>query len=154
MQALELKLPPPVWALICCVAAWSLANRPSLWPTPAPGWLALLAVLIAGASFAFALAALLQFRRAGTTVHPHHPARTTALVTDGVYRHTRNPMYLAMVGVMLAWALWQADLRIALAPALFVPIITRLQIFPEERALRARFGADYEAWCARVRRWL
>lgn len=111
-------------------------------------------MLLAGASFAFALAALLQFRRAGTTVHPHHPARTTALVTDGVYRHTRNPMYLAMVGVMLAWALWQADLRIALAPALFVPIITRLQIFPEERALQERFGDDYKAWCTRVRRWL
>ena len=154
MQALELKLPPPVWALVCCVAAWSLANRPPLWPTPAPTWLALLAMLLAGASFAFALAALLLFRRAGTTVHPHHPARTTMLVTDGVYRHTRNPMYLAMVGVMLAWALWQADLRIALAPALFVPIITRLQIFPEERALRARFGAEYEAWHQRVGRWI
>ena len=61
---------------------------------------------------------------------------------------------LAMVGVMLAWALWQADLRIALAPALFVPIITRLQIFPEERALQERFGDDYKAWCTRVRRWL
>ena len=154
MQALELKLPPPVWALICCVAAWNLAHRPPLWPAPAPTWLTLLAVLLAGVSFAFALVALLQFRRAGTTVHPHHPARTTMLVTDGVYRHTRNPMYLAMVGVMLAWALWQADLRIALAPALFVPIITRLQIFPEERALRARFGAEYEAWHQRVGRWI
>ena len=100
------------------------------------------------------LPAVLGFRRAKTTVNPLNPEASTALVTSGVFRWTRNPMYLAMLLVLLAWACivsnWAA---LAMLP-LFVAYLNRFQIAPEERALQARFGTEFESYRRKVRRWL
>jgi len=98
--------------------------------------------------------AVLGFRRANTTVNPLKPEASTALVTGGVFRWTRNPMYLAMLLLLIAWACivsnWAA---LAMLP-LFVAYLNRFQIRPEERALQARFGAEFESYRRKVRRWL
>ena len=100
------------------------------------------------------LPAVLGFHRAKTTVNPLKPEASTALVTGGVYRWTRNPMYLAMLLLLIAWACivsnWAA---LAMLP-LFVAYLNRFQIGPEERALQARFGAEFESYRRKVRRWL
>jgi protein-S-isoprenylcysteine O-methyltransferase Ste14 len=98
---------------------------------------------------------VLPFRRAGTTVDPTRPERASALVTTGIYSLTRNPMYLGMLLVIVAWGLWLANAAgLILAPLAFLLYLDRVQIPREERALAAAFGSDYTGYASRVRRWL
>lgn len=122
-------------------------------PTGLPAALRLgLAVLFILAGLALALGALRRFGRAGTEAAPWRPS--TALVTDGVYAYTRNPMYLGMTLFYLAIALG-ADSVVAL---LFLPPLLVLVRFGvvlrEERYLEATFGASYLRYKERVRRWI
>ncbi|MCH4268466.1 MAG: isoprenylcysteine carboxylmethyltransferase family protein [Brevundimonas sp.] len=92
------------------------------------------------------------FRRLGTPPEPWKP--TTALATGGLYRFSRNPIYLGFGLTYIGFAV-AMDSPIALAmllPCLIV--IDRFVIAREERYLSARFGAEYEAYQGRVRRWL
>lgn len=151
--ALELKVPPPVVALLLGLAAWWLAP---LWP--AIGWPDGLRLGLAGAllltGLALDLSGLLAFVRRHTTISPLSPHKSRALVTGGVYRFTRNPMYLGLACLLGAWAVWLAALLPWLAPVAFVLYITRFQIGPEERVLAERFGPAYTDYTRRVRRWL
>lgn len=112
-----------------------------------------LAAVLAVTGIGFDLAGIVAFRRARTTVNPLRPEKASTLVTDGVYGITRNPMYVGMACLLLAWACWLAGAWTFAGPVLFVAYITRFQIVPEERVLRERFG-DYAAYSSRVRRWL
>lgn len=101
-----------------------------------------------------ATAASAQFHRVGTTVDPVHPTRASVLVTTGANSLTRNPMYVGLTGLLVSQAVRRSS-WVALVPvAAFVLVIDRAQIPPEEAALRAHFGAEYEAYRARVPRWL
>ena len=82
------------------------------------------------------------------------PGAVSALVTNGIYRWTRNPMYVGLclflsAAVVYLWSPW-----VLLGPVAFVAYINRFQIAPEERVMRERFGETYEAYCQRVRRWV
>jgi protein-S-isoprenylcysteine O-methyltransferase Ste14 len=146
-------IPPPVWMLLVGVAMWELERR---WPLvtviSAPwnriGWCVMVVAFIAP------FAAISQFGHAGTTVNPHQPEQTSALVTGGIYAWTRNPMYLGLTIALIGWAMRLGALTPFVGPVLFLPLIERVQILPEERVLRARFGREYEDYCARVNRWL
>ncbi len=76
------------------------------------------------------------------------------LVTDGLYAHSRNPMYVGMAMLLAGWAAWLGTPWAVVGIAAFVAWITRFQIIPEERALAQRFGADFATYQHRVRRWL
>ncbi|MEL6790702.1 MAG: isoprenylcysteine carboxylmethyltransferase family protein [Pseudomonadota bacterium] len=94
------------------------------------------------------------FIRAGTTVNPIQPGKTQKLVTTGLYRFSRNPMYAGMLLLLSGWVLrlgsgWNIGVLIG-----FVGLITVLQIKPEEEILREKFGDAYTDYCGRVRRWL
>jgi protein-S-isoprenylcysteine O-methyltransferase Ste14 len=114
-----------------------------------------------GAALAFAcvglvldLAGLISFMQAKTAVNPLKPASASSLVSSGIYRLTRNPMYLGLLLMLLGWATFLANgLAYFIAP-LFVLYINRFQIHPEERVLLQKFGARFSAYKARVRRWL
>ena len=106
------------------------------------------------AGLAIGTIAFFQVRRAGTTVNPRKPHEASALVTSGVYRFSRNPMYLADVLLLAAWAAWLASAAALIGLPLFIVYLNRYQIELEERALQARFGAAYAAYRATVRRWL
>jgi protein-S-isoprenylcysteine O-methyltransferase Ste14 len=98
---------------------------------------------------------VLPFRRAGTTVDPTRPERASALVTTGIYSVSRNPMYLGMLLVIVAWGIYLANAAgLVLAPLAFVLYLDRVQIPREERALATAFGSDYAGYASRVRRWL
>jgi protein-S-isoprenylcysteine O-methyltransferase Ste14 len=111
-------------------------------------------VATAVASLALAGASAQRFRRSGTTVDPLDPARASVLVTTGANAVSRNPMYVGMAGLLVANATWRGS-WIGLVPvAGFVLVIDRWQIAPEESALLAKFGVDYEDYRAAVPRWL
>lgn len=153
MRILENRIPPPVVALLMGAAMWSLAPyTPMLTLAPMPR--DLVAALVAMLGIGMALAGAAAFRKAATTTNPLHPERATALVAGGIFRFTRNPMYVGLSLVLLAWAIHLASPLAVLGPLLFCAYITRFQVLPEERAMEARFGDSYRQYKQRVRRWL
>lgn len=153
MRALELKIPPPLVMLLTVAAMWGLAKIGSPLAGPHP-LRHVVSPLFAGAGVALALSGIVAFRLQRTTMNPHTPNAASSLVTGGVYRWTRNPMYLGLLLVLLGWEfhLW-SPWAIA-GPVAFVAYITRFQIVPEERVMREKFGDAFVAYTARVRRWL
>jgi protein-S-isoprenylcysteine O-methyltransferase Ste14 len=142
-------VPPPLIALAAGVAQHRLAsgNR--------PGGVRKIGAGAAAAGSVWLLAATsARFRRAGTTFEPFDPARATELVTSGPNSITRNPMYVGMAGLLTAHALYRGGWATLLPVAGFVGVIDRVQIRPEEAALRELFGTAYEDYCRSVRRWL
>ena len=97
---------------------------------------------------------VLTFRRARTTVNPLRPANASALVTTGPFALSRNPMYVGMATLLAGWAAWLGTPWALTGLVAFVAWITRFQILPEERVLAQRFGAAFDAYRGRVRRWL
>ncbi|WP_114418700.1 methyltransferase family protein [Marinospirillum perlucidum] len=102
----------------------------------------------------FALAGVLCFRRAQTTFDPCNPEKTSCLVTTGVYRITRNPMYLGFACILAAWGVYLASPWLLLVLPLFLVYIHRFQIQPEERLLQTRFSEEFQAYRERVPPWL
>lgn len=150
---LETRIPPPV--LVLAIGAGMAWAGSALEPVPVDPVVRYGAagVLIAVAGL-FGVPAVAGFRAVGTTVDPVRVDRATTLVTEGVYRRSRNPMYVAMVALLTALAVVLAVPAALAGPVLFVAWITRFQIRPEERVLARRFGATYEAYRIRVRRWI
>ena len=124
-------------------------------PIPIPATAkAAAAIVIALIGAAIDLAGLIAFRRAKTTINPLKPQNSSSLVTGGIYRYTRNPMYLGMLAFLLAWSAYLAQPLALLGPLAFVLYINRFQIIPEERVLAGLFGEEFTAYTNRVRRWL
>ena len=114
----------------------------------------LLATVLAIIGVAVVYAGLREFKKASTTVHPQHPGEASSVVTTGIYRFTRNPMYLGMLLTLLAWLAYLANVAAVIVPIAFVLYIARYQIRPEERILTEKFGPPYEAYLQSVRRWI
>ena len=153
MRQLELKVPPLALVLVCAVGIALLGRFVPAANVPFPGHRALAAVAVL-AGIAFSVAGIVQFRAARTTVNPMSPDRASAVVTSGVYRLTRNPMYLGMALILAGLAFWWASGPGLLLVAAYGAYMTQFQIKPEERALETVFGAAYRAYRARVRRWI
>lgn len=153
MHLLELKVPPPAGAVLVGVAMW-FASRfgPSLELPLLARSIAFVVIALAGG--VTALSGNLAFKRARTTRNPFKPQNASSLVTTGIYRVTRNPMYLGLLVVLLGWATFLCSVFALFGPVAFVAYITFLQIIPEERLLLAKFGATYSEYQAHARRWL
>jgi len=152
MSTLDNKIPPPIVCLIVAIAMWVTASSS---PAIDIGHTLRLALAISFGVFGLVMA-LLGFRAFGeakTTINPVMIETASSLVTTGVYRYTRNPMYIGLASLLVAWAIYLAAPLTLLGPVAFVLFITRFQIIPEERALRRIFGEPYDDYCARVRRW-
>jgi protein-S-isoprenylcysteine O-methyltransferase Ste14 len=153
MKFLELRVPPPVVALLAALAIWGLRRAFPEEGVFIPGRRIIYGTLL-GLGLLAILAGLFEFRRAHTTVNPMQPDATTALVTGGIYRLTRNPMYLGLALMLVAVVVFFSNPVGLTAVVFFVAWMELFQIAPEERALRARFGEAFDEYCARVRRWL
>ena len=153
MHALDHKVPPPAVALLFAGFMWLLSASESSMTLAVP-WRETVAVTAWCLAFMIAVAGLLEFWRARTTVNPLTPEAATSMVTSGIYRYSRNPMYVALLFVLLGWAVWLSHLvPYGLLP-FFVLYINRFQIEPEERALLTKFGGQFTSYRSRVRRWL
>ncbi len=153
MQALELKVPPVAVFLICAAGMWTLSRALPAAAIDLPyAWLGAVALAVPGG--AIAIAGIVAFRRQSTTVDPMKPEAASSIVFGGVYRFTRNPMYLGVATILAAWSVYLANAIALMMLPLFVAYLSRFQIKPEERALLAKFGPDYADYMATVRRWL
>lgn len=152
---LEHRIPPPLIDAVCAGVMWVLVRAfPQAQWSDGSVWVTGAALTLAALGGGVALAGVLAFRRARTTVNPLAPQRASALVTGGIYRVTRNPMYLGMLIVLAGWAVWLGNAAAWLGLPLSVALLTVLQIRPEERILAERFGEDFKRYAARVRRWI
>jgi protein-S-isoprenylcysteine O-methyltransferase Ste14 len=152
MSRLELKIPPALLVLLFAVAMYSLSTATG--NTRSTGGItSALAVTCALAGILVSLAGVVQFRRARTTVNPVTPTASSSLVTSGIYRFSRNPMYLGFLLILTGWALFLANMYAAALIPLFVLYMNRFQIIPEERALLRIFGQEFANYISRVGRW-
>jgi protein-S-isoprenylcysteine O-methyltransferase Ste14 len=155
VSGLELRVPPVVVGLASALLTWLAAAAAPSFDLPIERvWRLGPAALLLAAGVGFAISGVLAFRQARTTVDPTRPGAASALVAAGVYRISRNPMYVGFALALAAWALSLGNALSLLLVPLFVLYLNRFQIIPEERALRARFGAAYDAYAGSVRRWL
>jgi protein-S-isoprenylcysteine O-methyltransferase Ste14 len=150
---MQLRVPPPLVMLLAAALMWSLHRWLPLDHLIAIPW-NYLAVLPVAIGRAITVAAGVRFREARTTFDPLKPGEASSLVTDGVFRISRNPMYLGLVLLLIGWAQWLGTMSPWLVPPLFVALISVAQIVPEERALERRFGKAYLAYRHSVRRWI
>ncbi|QIB50236.1 isoprenylcysteine carboxylmethyltransferase family protein [Pseudomonas sp. OIL-1] len=152
MNKLELKVPPLVLVTLCMLLMWAISHLFAGLSSSIPGASAL-AGLLAAAGVFIAVAGVVNFRQARTTVDPTAPERATSIVSSGIYRSSRNPMYLGFALCLAAWAVWLENPPAFLVLPGFVLYMNRFQIRPEERMLSEKFGSEYSRYCQSVRRW-
>lgn len=149
---LELKIPPLALVLIFATLMALVA-----WITPQlglPDWMHRLnTAYLSTLGFVIALAGVISFRRAKTTVNPLKPDSSSSLVNTGIYRYSRNPMYVGFLFWLLAWGIYLDNGWAVFLALGFIPYMNRFQIAPEENALQQLFGAAFTEYCKRVPRW-
>lgn len=152
MNALELRIPP-----LALVVIFALAMAGIAWLAPADMPIPHKALVAAGLVSAGAVVAIMgvaDFRRHKTTVNPFTPDQSSTLVSTGIYRYSRNPMYLGFLLALAGWCVYLASWGSMLLLPLFILYMNRFQIAPEERALHQHFGQQFTTYTQAVRRWL
>ena len=154
MHFLETKIPPPVVSLLFALIIWIISSVTSVSTmlSDQQGLVAAITLLVLG--FGFAISGGLSFRAAATTVNPLKPETASSLVTSGVFRYSRNPMYVGLAIILLAWTIYLAAPLSLIGVLGFIAYIQRFQIVPEERAMYKLFGDEFGVYKSRVRRWL
>ncbi len=146
-------IPPPVIVAIIGGLMWGV-DQWLAFGTFSFSWQKALAILLLALGVVLMLLAAGSFFAVKTSINPMRPARASSLVTGGVFAWSRNPIYLGDLLVLIAWFIWLGNVCNSVFLPLFVWLIQRFQIAPEERALRQLFGEAYLDYCARVRRWI
>ena len=150
---MHLKIPPPIVALIGILLIFLskdyiliLYLHPHLQNT--------LSLLFLIFGFVIIFLATKEFKKSETTVNPMKPETSTRLVTSGVFKYTRNPMYLGLASILLASCFYFSSLLgIIIYVPLFIFYITVFQIIPEEESMKSLFNDEYLDYCSKVRRW-
>lgn len=151
---MKLKIPPPLVTLIILLLMWWLGPF-FQWAHFEIAYTEWVALLIAGSAISVSMAGFMAFRNNQTTVNPLAPETTSTLVVEGVYRFTRNPMYLGLLLLILSWGLFLSNWFImVLPPVIFIFYMNFFQIRYEEEALHILFGEVFENYKQRVRKWL
>ena len=151
MKSLENKIPPAVVWLVCALIMKSIAY---VLPFVALPHLPVVAIVMTLIGIGAGIAGIWNFYKARTTINPLEPSETTHFVSEGIYKLSRNPMYVGLACCLISWAIWLSYLVPWLGVVLFIAYMTRFQIIPEERVLRQKFGDEYQNYCLKVRRWL
>ena len=153
MQVLRLKVPPVAVVFATAALMWlsSRAVPSAELAIPARKFVAL-CLAIGGA--VTSISGVVSFRRAGTTVNPLTPGAASSLVRSGIYKLSRNPMYLGFLMALLGWAFYLSNALAFVLVPVFFGYMNRFQIDPEEDALASRFGQEFASYAARVRRWI
>jgi protein-S-isoprenylcysteine O-methyltransferase Ste14 len=147
-----LKLPPPIWALvyvlIAAVISWLFG-----WPKVPRLPLAPLGISLVAISWILPVWAIVLFRREGTEIEPTSPTNRK-LITSGPYQFTRNPMYLGLVILTLGIAIWVGAWPMFGASIALFATASWVHIPFEEAKMQRQFGAAYDNYVVRVRRWI
>jgi protein-S-isoprenylcysteine O-methyltransferase Ste14 len=153
MKVLENKIPPPLVTFIFAFLMWGIAQVVPGLEISAP-IRTILAVLILLLGLSIIIAGVVTFNRAKTTINPLKPETASSFVTTGIYQLSRNPMYLGLALLLVAWAVYLASPAAVLGVVGFILYINQFQIAPEERAIAALFGNEFVNYQSQVRRWL
>ena len=151
MKSLENKIPPAAVWLVCALIMKSIAY---VLPFVALPHLPIVAIVMALIGIGAGITGVWSFYKARTTINPIEPSEATHFVSGGIYKLSRNPMYVGLACCLVSWAIWLSYLLPWLGVLLFIAYMTRFQIIPEERVLRQKFGDEYQNYCLKVRRWL
>lgn len=153
MHGLQLKVPPVVVVLVTAALMWLVS-----WTLPAFDFVFpardILAVSFAVAGTIIVLSGAASFRRARTTFNPMKPESTSSLVLSGIYKVSRNPMYLGFFLILVGFAIFISNALAFLFLPAFIFYMNRFQIEPEEKALACKFGQEFDVYKSQVRRWL
>ncbi len=153
MNFLENKIPPPVVCLVFALLIWAISTATPTARILSDQQALVVAIALLVLGIGFVIAGGISFRAAATTVNPLKPESASSLVTSGVFKYSRNPMYVGMTIILLAWTTYLATPFGLVAVFSFMVYIQRFQITPEERALVKLFGVEFEAYQVTVRRW-
>ena len=151
MERSNMRIPPLAQLAICFALAAALSKYLPVIRFATPTWLVVFEVLI---GVTFLLPAVFSFIKHKTTVNPQSPFDATTLVTSGVFSISRNPMYVGMLLLLLAFVLWLGAVSSAIALLFFYFSIDRIQIRSEEQSLCENFGEEFDKYAKRVPRWL
>jgi protein-S-isoprenylcysteine O-methyltransferase Ste14 len=148
-------IPPPVVLVICGTLMWLMDRFLPSFKFAFPYRTLFFWIILLGGLSVFASGVFSIIKRK-TTIHPDHKSllKPTALVTRGIFRYTRNPIYLGMAIMLLAWMVFLESWLSIAGLIFFVAFITRYQIMPEEEALAKVFGEEYNRYRNNVRRWV
>lgn len=150
---LKLKIPPAVVTLIIAAAMWWIDEYLDLgWVVFGTEWWATFFIL--GVGGGFGLLGLVEFYRESTSVNPHKPDNASSLVTNGIYSISRNPMYVGLLLILVAYGFYLGNMLVFLMIPFFVGYMNRYQIIPEEQMMEEKFGDEFRKYKSEVRRWL
>ncbi len=150
---LKLKIPPAVITLFFASVMWIMDDYIHFNEADfrGPFWLA---VIFFAAGGIIGLVGLIQFYRQSTSINPHQPDNASSLIDSGIYRFSRNPMYVALLLILISYGIYLGDILAILILPLFVLYMNYFQIIPEEKALQQKFGKEFEKYQSKVRRWI
>lgn len=149
---MKLKVPPVIVFLVFGALMYVLARFLPVGYFDFFGRTYLMYALLAFAG-CIGFISVLQFFKSKTTVDPTNPSKVSKLVTSGIYQYSRNPMYLGLLIILLAWGVWLGNAFNVLLAAGFVGYMNKFQIVPEEETLLKIFAKEYSQYCTLVRRW-
>ncbi|WP_201625164.1 methyltransferase family protein [Psychrobacter immobilis] len=153
MNALALKVPPVAQVIITAAAMYGVSKMVPALTFSLNGSTAL-AVGLGVMGMSLGVMGVTQFRIAQTTPNPQALEKVSSLVTSGIYRYSRNPMYLGLVLILLGWAFYLSHFLAFVLLPVFILYMTRFQIQPEEQMMARKFGKTYQAYLNKVRRWI
>ncbi|WP_176853430.1 methyltransferase family protein [Donghicola mangrovi] len=143
---------PPVWLVLAILAARVIGQKEPMWLSFGGQWAQLMAGVLIGGGLILMVLAVYEMRRQRTTLMPHQEA--DHLVTSGIFSRSRNPIYLGDLLVLAGFVLrFDAVFALTLLPV-FVWVIERRFVIPEEDRLRRKFRADFARYCHKTRRWI
>jgi len=148
---METKIPPPIVTLIFGLAIYFSREMLPVAKIQHSSYLGVFLLLI---GFFILISAVRLFRKDNTTANPLSPDQATKLVTDGIFKYTRNPMYLGMAFILGSISVFFNLLGGIFLVVLFCAYITKFQIIPEERAMKDLFSHDFEKYTKSTRRWI
>jgi protein-S-isoprenylcysteine O-methyltransferase Ste14 len=146
-------IPPPIVTASFCALMWWIDQQTQAMRV-VTGVNKPLAIALLAIALGLMTATVIEFWKHRTTINPMKPSTTSHLVTTGVLKFSRNPIYLGDALLLLAWAIWLNSVISVLTLTLFVAYLSKFQIQPEEAELRSKFTNEYFKYCALVRRWI
>lgn len=148
---METKIPPPIVTLLFGL---SIYFSRGIFQAVEVKYSFYIAILLLILGLTVLISAVRLFRKDKTTVNPLSPEQATKLVTDGIFKYSRNPMYLGMASILGSIAVFFNLIGGIILIALFCFYITKFQIIPEERAMSNLFSQDFDKYKQTTRRWI
>lgn len=145
------KIPPPILAFFCIYFIYLLKD---IFPNFSFPYDEVLACFIAFEAIIIIFFSIKEFKNVDTTISPYQLNDVSSLVTVGMFRFSRNPMYLGLTLLQLAAGFYFGNWLMIIIIPMFIFYMTYFQILPEEKALFEKFGERYNKYCYKVGRWL